>query len=124
MRRQIASILPLLFVVPVAAAADAIELVNGDKLTGTVIETTAERVVLDPPVLGRVEIPAEQIKPKREPHGLFGTSFLAGWTRTFAVGVSGAQGNTRTNDVLASLGMNYADDSERWDFGAAYRFGS
>lgn len=122
MRHLIALALPLL--VALAAAADTIELVNGDKLSGAVLETSAERVVLDHPVLGRVEIPVEQIKPKRESHGLFGTSFLEGWKRSFQLGVSGAQGNTRKNDVLAALDLAYEDDHKRWAFGAAYRFGS
>ena len=114
----------LLLFAPLAAAADTIELVNGDKLSGNVIEQTAERVVLEHPVLGRVEIPVEQIEPPKAPNGgLFGTSFLAGWTRTFQLGVSGAQGNTENSDVLAALDMGYEDEHKRWAFDAAYRFG-
>lgn len=114
----------LLLLAPLAAAADSIELLNGDKLSGDVVESTAERVVMDHPVLGRVVIPIEQIKPPKAPNaGLFGTSFLAGWTRTFQLGVSGAQGNTTNNDLLAALDMDYADDDRRWAFDAAYRFG-
>lgn len=114
----------LLLVAPLSAAAGSIELVNGDKLSGEVLESTPERVVLDHPVLGRVEIPVEQIKQPEPPNeGLFGTSLLAGWTRTFQLGVSGAQGNTKNNDVIAALDMDYADDARRWAFDAAYRFG-
>jgi len=114
----------LLLLAPLSAAAGSIELVNGDKLSGEVLETTAERVVLDHPVLGRVMIPIEQIKPPEAPNaGLFGTSFLAGWKRTFQLGISGAQGNTKNNDVLAALDMDYEDDEKRWAFDAAYRFG-
>ena len=115
----------LLLVAPLTAAADTIELVNGDKLTGDVIERTAESVLLEHPVLGRVEIPVAQIKPPEAPNqGLFGTSFLAGWTRTFQLGVSGAQGNTKNNDVLAALDMGYEDEHKRWAFDAVYRFGA
>jgi hypothetical protein len=53
MRRSLAG--SLLVLAPLAAAADTIDLVNGDKLSGDLIEQTAERVVLDHPVLGRVE---------------------------------------------------------------------
>jgi hypothetical protein len=122
MRRFLAC--ALLALAPLAAAADSIDLVNGDKLSGDVVERTAERVVLEHPVLGRIEIPVEQIKPPKAPNGgLFGTSFLAGWTRTFQLGVSGAQGNTKNNDVLAALDLDYEDEDKRWSFDAVYRFG-
>ena len=108
-----------------ASAADTIELTNGDELTGRVLERSDERVVLEHPSLGRLEIPVDRIKPPEPPNeGLFGSSILAGWTRTFLLGVSGAQGNTRNNDVLAALDMDYADDARRWAFDAAYRFGA
>lgn len=116
--------LSILFLAP-AAAADTIELTNGDKLSGEVIEQTADGTVIEHPVFGRLEIPAEKIKPPKAPNGgLFGTSFLAGWTRTFQLGVSGAQGNTKNNDVLAALDMDYEDEKKRWAFDAAYRFGA
>jgi hypothetical protein len=123
MRRILA--FALLALAPPTAAADSIDLVNGDKLSGDVLERTDERVVLEHPVLGRIEIPVEQIKPPRAPNrGLFGTSFLAGWTRTFQLGVSGAQGNTKNNDVLAALDLDYEDEDKRWNFDAVYRFGA
>jgi hypothetical protein len=124
MRRALACT-SLLLLAPLASAADTIELVNGDKLSGNVIEKTADHVVLEHAVLGRVEIPVAQIKPPEAPsRGLFGTSFLAGWTRTFQLGVSGAQGNAKNNDVLAALDLDYEDEQRRWSFDAAYRFGA
>ena len=104
-----------------AAGAETIELVHGDQLSGEIVERSAERVVLDHPALGRIEIPIEKIRPPNP--GLFGSSFLAGWKRTFQLGASGAQGNSKTNDVLAALDLSYADEERRWAFGAAYRFG-
>jgi hypothetical protein len=122
MREMLAA--ALLLLAPLAAAAETFELVNGDKLTGDVIERTAERVVLEHPVLGRVEIPVDQIQPPKGPNpGLFGTSFLAGWTRTFQLGVTGAQGNTKNSDVVAALDLGYEDDDKRWAFEADYRLG-
>ena len=116
--------LSVLCLAPIAAA-DTIELTNGDKLSGEVIEQTADGTVIEHPVFGRLEIPAEKIKPPKAPNaGLFGTSFLAGWTRTFQLGVSGAQGNTKNNDVLAALDMDYEDEKKRWALDAAYRFGA
>ena len=116
--------LSILLLAP-AAVADTIELTNGDKLSGEVIEQTPDGTVIEHPVFGRLEIPAEKIKPPKAPNGgLFGTSFLAGWTRTFQLGVSGAQGNTKNTDVLAALDMDYEDEQKRWAFDAAYRFGA
>lgn len=43
------------------AAAEVVELVNGDRLTGAVIEQTDEHVVLEHPVLGRVTLAADQV---------------------------------------------------------------
>jgi len=122
MRRSLA--LWSILLAPLAAAADSLELSNGDELSGEVLERTDERVVLVHPVLGRVEIPVEQIKPPKAPNaGLFGSSFLAGWTRTFQLGVSGSQGNSKNTNVLAALDMDYEDDHRRWAFDSAYRFG-
>jgi hypothetical protein len=122
MRRSLAC--SLLLLAPLAAFADTIELVNGDKVSGDLVEQSAERVVLDHPVFGRVVIPIEHVKAETPTRGLFGTSFLAGWKRTFALGVSGTQGNARNNNVLATLDLDYEDDDKRWNFDAAYRFGS
>jgi hypothetical protein len=113
----------LLLLAPLAAAAETIELVNGDKLSGTVLERTEVGIVLEHALLGRVEIANELIEPPRAPNGgLFGTSLLAGWTRIFRIGVRGAHGNTRTNDVLGAFDLDYEDEDRRWNFDAAYRF--
>lgn len=41
--------------------ADTIELTNGDRLTGTVVETNDTHVVIDHPALGRIAVPKTQV---------------------------------------------------------------
>ena len=117
--------LMLLLLVPVSALADTetIELSNGDKVTGTVIERTDEKIALAHDVLGRIEIPVAQLMPPEPPNpGLFGTGFLEGWTRTFSFGLSGQEGNSKTLDLNGALDADYEDDTRRWAFDARYNY--
>ncbi len=98
----------------VNAESETIELKNGDKVTGKVIERNEERVVVESPTLGRVEIPAEAIKPP-EPDvkpGLFGTWLLRGWDRELSAGVSGSQGEN--NDISLSANATASHEDELW----------
>jgi len=115
----------LLSTVCMPAVAASVDLNNGDKLSGEILERTDTHIVVDHPVLGRLEIPRDQVKPpKSENPGLFGSSFLAGWSRTFQVGIAGSQGNSENTNVAAALDLDYADDRKRWAFDAAYQFGA
>src|SRR5690349_3095107 len=49
-----------------AAQPVQLQLRNGDRLTGTIVEENATRVILTNHVIGRVQIPLSQIE-KREP---------------------------------------------------------
>jgi len=109
------------------ASAETVKLENGDKLEGvTVVEKTDEKWVLEHPVLGRIEVPASQIKPPKPPKppkpGLFGTSFLAGWTRSASLGFSGSSGVTQENNVNASLELKNKTEHHRDEFVARYFF--
>ena len=68
-----------------SAGADSIKLESGDVLSGEVLEERDDAIVLDHPVLGRVEIPRDQIAVEEPPPpsnlGLFGTSLLQGYSR-------------------------------------------
>ena len=112
----------VLLALPLAGAhAATLELVNGDKLSGEVVERTEDRIVLEHAVLGRVTIPAAQLKPPEpENPGLFGTSFLRGWKRSAEVGLNGAKGNSETLDLRVGLNLDYADDTRRWKFESRY----
>lgn len=96
------------------ARADTIELKNGDKVTGDVVERTEERIVIDSPALGRVEIPADELKPpEEEKPGLFGTRFLAGWNRSASAGISGSEGETQDMSINANMTLDH--EGELWN---------
>ena len=108
-----------------AAGAETYELKNGDKISGEVVSLDDERIVLEHSVFGQVEIPLTEVAPAKGPRpGLFGTPLLAGWTRTFMLGVNGERGESETADVLAALDLDYKDDSLRWKVDGRYTFSS
>jgi putative salt-induced outer membrane protein YdiY len=101
--------------------AETVELGNGDKITGAVVERTDETIVLCHDVFGRIEIPIAQLMQPAPPNpGLFGTGFLEGWTRTFSLGLSGQQGDSETLDIIAALDADSENEKRRWDFDARY----
>ena len=117
--------LTILLLIPVSAMAqtETIELENGDKVTGTIVERTDEKIVLTHDVLGRIEIPLAEVKPEEPPDpGLFGVGFLAGWTRTVSLGISGQQSNINTTKIISALDADFKDDTRRWAFDARYNF--
>ena len=117
--------LMILLLIPASALAqiETIELENGDKVTGTIVEQTDEKIVLSHGVFGRIEIPLAEVKQEEPPNpGVFGTGFLAGWTRTFSFGLSGQQGDSETTDLTSAFDADFEDDTRRWAFDARYNF--
>ncbi len=103
---------------------------NGDSLSGTIVERTEQTIVLDHAVLGRIEIPADQVvesepvddeSEARKP-GVFGTRFLAGWDRSVSLGFSGSQGNSVETSLNTRLNASYEDEHDRWKFDSTYFF--
>jgi putative salt-induced outer membrane protein YdiY len=122
--RLVVVILLLGLALPGATRAETIELVTGDKLEGvTVVERDEERLIVDHPVLGRIEIPADQIKPpKRRSRGLFGSTLLAGWSRSVSAGFSGSSGVTKENNINADVGLSNETERHRDQFTARYYY--
>jgi putative salt-induced outer membrane protein YdiY len=58
------------------------------------------------------------------PAGLFGTSFLEGWTRSIGAGVAGSEGNSKTFDLNADLLGDAEDEVRRWKLRSAYYISS
>lgn len=52
--------------------------------------------------------------------GLFGTSFLEGWKRSVAIGISGTNGNTDEVKTIADISGEYEDESHRRKLIAQY----
>ena len=109
---------------PAAARAETIELVTGDKLEGvTILEQNAERWIVEHPLLGRIEIPVDQIKPpKNRSRGLFGTSLLEGWSRSVSAGFSGSSGVTKENNINADIQLGNETERHRDRFVARYYY--
>jgi putative salt-induced outer membrane protein YdiY len=107
------------------AAAEKIELQSGDILNGDVIESTEAYVLLQHPVLGQIKVPRSEIKPpeeKKEKPGLFGTSFMKGWTREVNFGVNGAEGNTVNFNLTGGFDLKAENERRRWTWTGRYIF--
>ncbi len=87
------------------ARADDVELVTGEKLTGTIVSRDAEKIVLDHPVLGRLTIPVSQLKPPAPPP--------PPWKFKAELGASGSRGNVDQSDLHAAIGAVLDDDARR-----------
>src|SRR5688572_5607290 len=105
---------------PAVSETLTVELMNGDLVTGEVVERTDERIVLDHPVFGRLEIPMEKINPRSLNVGIAGTRLLAGWDKEVDLGVSGSEGDTDEADVLVGASLEYEDENEWWVLNARY----
>jgi len=107
---------------------------NGDTLSGMLVSQSEERVVIQHPTLGEINVPtasiAEPLVTRKEfeaslaaveesekeeeiKEGLFGSSFLRGWDRNFSFGLSGSQGNATTLDVNSQLLLSYKTENYR-----------
>ena len=121
----VSSILALLVGI---ANADSVETIDGDVITGEIIETTEDGVVIENPTLGRVTVPSDQIKPPEPPAepnpGLFGTRVLRGFTRNLSFGAGGTR--SQVNDANVNIQVDVGRDNERHRqaFAAKYYFSS
>jgi putative salt-induced outer membrane protein YdiY len=106
------------------ANAETLELKSGDTLENVVIiERSEHRVVIEHPVLGRLEIPAIEVKPEEAETvkpGIFGTNFMRGWDRSAGAGLSGSSGVTREFNLNAELNASFESDDHRAVFASRY----
>ncbi len=104
-----------------SAQAETVELKSGEKLEGSIILETEDTVVLEHAVLGRIEIPKSEIKPPDgvKP-GVFGTTFLEGWTKSLSAGWSGSSGKSKDTNVNASFSLNRQTERFRMNYVARY----
>jgi hypothetical protein len=105
------------------AGADTVELKNGDKLEGVILEQDDDKTVLEHPLLGRIVIPANDIKEPeedKEKPGLFGTRILAGWTRGISAGIGGASGKSKEFSMNADLGLSRETERNRMRYVARF----
>ncbi len=122
MRPSALRILPILFVLAAwSAAAEEIELGNGDKIEVKIIEETEDTLIVEHAQLGRMTVPRSALKPPApiEP-GLFGTKFMEGWKRNIGFGFGGASGNSQDAAINASLGFSREAETFRGVFESGY----
>ena len=146
-------ILATLIYIPSTLANKAhIELVNGDRLSGNIEKQTEQIIILNHPVLGRLQISVKQIKQcslakspnksdqvnpqtnspvannheakdfKKESRGVVGTRFLQDSTRHIGIGLSGSEGNSQTANFNVGADLKFEDQHRRAAYTAAYFF--
>ncbi len=103
------------------AVAESFVLANGDKLTGDVVERDAERIVIEHPVFGRVEIPVTELEPPEPPDpGAFGLGILRGWDRSIEISASGSNGNSDTTSLRGGIDLSSETERRRWNLSSRY----
>jgi len=96
-----------------AAAQDAfqegttitIELMNGDKITGIVVDADGPKLVLQHEVLGLMEIPRAAIKPAGPPP----VEAVTPWSGKLDVALTGSEGNTDTQNLRIGVDGKHED---------------
>lgn len=125
---------PLLTVSIFAAAAfgdDRIELRTGDVLRGEIVERTDDHVVVEHAVLGRLNIPVDQIASMPQPPTAVDVPVdpeaqpelppeRAPWKSQIDLGLAGSRGNTETLDVRAAFLTIQESERHRWRIDASY----
>ncbi len=115
------------------AAVETFRLESGDVVSGDVLERNADRILLQHPIFGRLELPVAELAPpepkpseppRRVDRGMFGSGWLIGWKRRFGLGFSGAEGNSTDANVDANLRFDFENEKKRWRFDLAYTFSS
>ncbi len=143
--RTIASILAFVLLLAGSVVAQpaepaevvVLELDVGTRLRGVILEETPEAIRINAEDLGEVEVlranlagryPAgAKLKPPVKlpdpiPPGLFGTSFLYGFDKSFALGINGREADNSELGVNASLNLDFDGDERRWRFRSQYFF--
>ncbi|MBW2244589.1 MAG: DUF481 domain-containing protein, partial [Deltaproteobacteria bacterium] len=124
MTRALGIVAPFLFLAAMANS-ETFSLRNGDTISGEVVRRDADRTVLDPPALGRIELPLDALAPDEEAsRGLLGTTFMEGWERSAELGFSGKNGSSESQDVHAGFELSFEDEQRRWLLDADYFFSS
>ena len=126
MPRAIALLVALLGLAAVRAdASDKLQLANGDELNGVIVEERNDHIILEHPVLGRVELARDQLKAEDPPDdGAFGIGLFRDWQRSFELGLTGSEGNSENMTLRAGLALDYEDELKRWRIDARYLRGS
>lgn len=126
MRHALLAVLLLaLIAVPAAAQAPSqvgqtvtVELLNGDRLTGTLEQSDGVRMVLLHPMLGRLEIDHATIKPPPPPAPV---EPVSPWSGKFDLALNATEGNAVNGSFRSQLDVKHEDDEAVDAFTIWYR---
>ena len=107
------------------AWGETFSLVNGDRISGTLVERTNERLVLDHPVLGRLTFHPDQLAKSDTARELAPADPPAprpeGTKRRIEVGVNGTSGNSRNNHWRLGFRQRNENQKREYLFSTAYQ---
>src|SRR5262245_17058892 len=110
-----------------AAWADEVRLLSGETLPVTDVTTVGGGVQMVHPVLGRLDVPANQVTEIKRLDGKKCTGLgepipdaPPKWKFRAELGLNGTSGNTNTQDLRAAIGALLEKPTERWKFDAVY----
>jgi putative salt-induced outer membrane protein YdiY len=125
------------FALSAAAFGDQVILTSGDVLTGTVSEQTADRVVLQHPVIGEVILPADEIAEVVTDESIAAaeaaedmaeaieeSETVKEWKSHFELGLAGAFGNTDTQSFHVGVTSKRESEKTRTGLDARYFYGA
>jgi putative salt-induced outer membrane protein YdiY len=118
-----------------ALHADELLLRSGDRLTGTIVERGADLVILDHEVLGRMEVPVDELISSGmsdAQRDLYYHTALAAlqdvaekeWKSHIEFGAGGSFGNSDTQNLNAAFHTKREDDDDATTIDAKYFFGT
>ena len=105
---------------PASAKTESFTLITGDVVRGEVLERRPDRIILQHPIFGRLEIPVDQLASTTTHPGILGTSFLAGWNKELTIGLGGSLGDTDEADLRLSVRIDRETERHNWRMEGRY----
>ena len=138
-RPRLAAVLAFVFFAPNSLAV-TVKLANGDTLSGEIISRSEQRLVLNHPLLGEIEIATSALQPasseafpptsrkteadeKAAPaadKGILASGWLTDWKRQLLVGVAGSSGQSDSQKINVGFTAEYEDAEKRWAHKTSY----
>lgn len=120
-------IVPYFFLLPLGGA-DEIYLINGDRVSGTIISETDNNIVVETEALGEVSIHRKSVERIVTEAELEAATVKeekqADWKRNIAIGFSKATGNTQNSQRTVALDMNRKTGQDEFTMKGSYYYSS
>ena len=111
----------MLFITPVWARTQTIELKNGDKISGDVIAEDEGSVTLKTEAMGQITVDKDFVKPEEPKAVETAAAKEVEWKKKISLGYSKVGGNTETGEANAGVQINRKTSADEWTFkGDAY----